>query len=190
MIVIRHIFWQTSLCVLSIVFCTHGSFTIRFFLQASKRNGSMIVPLELLQNIGPSTFGDEGDYQSWLKRQLRVLEACLLAHPLVPGDGGMDAHRLKQSLRDIADGHKTADRGKNSEIMQILRSAAMGRATRAHNSEYGDFLHWADGFPLNAHIYVALLSAIFQSPPKAEVIAEMDEALELIQKTWGVLGID
>lgn len=159
-------------------------------MQASKRNGSMIVPLELLQNIGPSTFGDEGEYQAWLTRQLRVLEAGLLAHPLVPGDGGMDAHRLKQSLKDMANGHRTVDKGKNSEIMQILRSAAMGRATRAHNSEYGDFLHWADGFPLNAHLYVALLSAIFRTPQKADVIAEMDEALETIQKTWGVLGID
>lgn len=159
--------------------------------QASKRNGSMIVPLELLQNISPSTFGDEGgEYQPWLRRQLKVLEAGLLAHPLVPGDGGMDAHRLKQSLRDMAEGHRTLDKGRNSEVMQSLRSAAMGRATRAHNSEYGDFLHWADGFPLNAHIYVALLSAIFQSPQKADVIAEMDEALETIQKTWGVLGID
>lgn len=161
-----------------------------FLMQASKRNGSMIVPLELLQNVGPSTFGDEEEYQAWLMRQLRVLEAGLLAHPLVPGDGGMDAHQLKKTLRDMADQHRTADKGKNSEIMQRLRSAAMGRATRAHNSEYGDFLHWADGFPLNAHLYVALLSAIFHTPQKAEMIAEMDEALEMLQKTWGVLGID
>lgn len=176
--------WQASS---RLVFLYSCKFFPCFLMQASKRNGSMIVPLELLQNIGPSTFGDEGEYQSWLKRQLRVLEAGLLAHPLVLGDGGMDAHRLRQTLRDMADGHKTVDKGKNSEIMQILRSAAMGRATRAHNSEYGDFLHWADGFPLNAHIYIALLAACFHTP---HVIAEMDEALEMIQKTWGVLGID
>lgn len=150
----------------------------------------MIVPLELLQNIGPSAFEDEKEYESWLKRQLRVLEAGLLAHPLVPGDGGMDALRLKQALRDMADGHKSVEKTKNSEIMQMLRSAAMGRATRAHNGEYGDFLHWADGFPLNAHIYAALLSACFLTVEEGEVIAEMDEVLEMIKKTWSVLGID
>lgn len=159
-------------------------------VQASKRSGLIIVPLELLQNIGSSAFDDEKEYVSWLKRQLRILEAGLLTHPLVPGDGGMDALRLKQALRDMVDGHKTAEKTKNSEIMQMLRSAALGRATRAHNGEYGDFLHWADGFPLNAHIYAALLSACFHTVEEGEVIAEMDEVLEMIKKTWGVLGID
>ncbi|KAG0560384.1 hypothetical protein M758_10G172500 [Ceratodon purpureus] len=158
--------------------------------QASKRSGSMIVPLELLQNIGASSFGNEGEYQSWLMRQLMTLEAGLLAHPLVPGEGGMDAHRLRQTLREMADGHKTVVQGKNSEIMQVLRSAAMSRATRAHNSEYGDFLHWADGYPLNAYLYVALLTACFDTVKVAEVIAEVDDVLEMIKKTWGVLGID
>ena len=176
---------------IKLVFCTHESFfMLSSEMQASKRNGTMIVPLELLQNIGSSSFGDEEEYQRWLMRQLRVLEAGLLVHPLVPGDGGMDAHRLKQSLREMADGHKTVVQSKNNEIMQVLRSAAMGRATRAHNSEYGDFLHWADGFPLNAYLYVALLSACFDTVKGADVIPEVDEALEMIKKTWGVLGID
>lgn len=159
-------------------------------MQASKRNGAMIVPLELLQNIGASSFGDEKEYRSWLTRQLRVLEAGLLAHSLVPGDGGMDAHRLKQTLREMVDGHKTVVQGKNSELMQVIRSAAIGRATRAHNSEYGDFLHWADGFPLNAYLYVALLSACSDTDKGADVIVEMDDVLEMIKKTWSVLGID
>ncbi|XP_024384353.1 protein unc-13 homolog [Physcomitrium patens] len=158
--------------------------------QASKRNGLIIVPLELLQNIGPSAFADEKEYVSWLRRQLRVLEAGLLVHPLVPGDEGMDARRLKQALQDMVDGHRTVEKAKSNEIMQMLRSAAMGRATRAHNGQHGDFLHWADGYPLNAHIYVALLSACFDTLEEVEVIAEMEEVLEMIKKTWDVLGID
>lgn len=148
----------------------------------------MIVPLELLQNIGPAAFTDEREYKIWLARQLKVLEAGLLAHPLVPGDGGMDALRLKQTLRDMID--RPTDTGKNSEAMQVLRSAAMSRATRALNGEYGEFLHWADGFPLNVHIYQALLHACFDTLEESVLAGEVDEMLELMKKTWVMLGID
>lgn len=157
-------------------------------MQASKRSGSILVPLELLQHIGPTVFKDQNEYLIWLRRQLKVLEAGLLAHPLVPGDGGMDALRLKQTLYEMMDG--TADTGKNSEVMQALRSAAMGRATRALNGEYGDFLHWADGYPLNVHLYEALLSACFDTVDEGKLIGDLEEVLEVIKKTWIVLGID
>jgi len=153
----------------------------------------VIVPLELLQNIGSSAFTDDVGFKKWLKRQLKVLEAGLLAHPLVPGDMGMDSLRLKQTLKDLYD--KPAEVGKNSETLQVLRGAAMSRATRALNGEYGDFLHWADGIPLNVHLYETLLHACFldntlDNEEGGVVIEELDEVLELIKKTWVMLGIN
>jgi hypothetical protein len=149
----------------------------------------MLVALELLQNIPASAFKDLNEHQHWLKRQLRLLEAGLLAHPLVRGDsGGVDALRLRQNLKEMYD--KSSDTGKNTESMQALRSAAMGQATRPSNGEAGDVLHWIDGYPLNVHLYLAIIGALFDTLDECSVIDEIDEVMELIKKTWVMLGIN
>lgn len=160
------------------------------FLQASKRTELMLVPLELLQNIPASTFTDNGEHIRWLKRQLRVLEAGLLAHPLVRGDSnGVDALRLRQCLKEMYS--RASDTGKNTESIQALRSAAMTRATRPYNGETDeDILHWVDGYPLNANLYAALLGSLFDTVEEGTVLEELDELMEMIKKTWTVLGVD
>lgn len=158
--------------------------------QASKRTELMLVPLELLQNIPASTFTDNSEHSRWLKRQLRVLEAGLLAHPLVRGDSqGVDALRLRQCLKEMYS--RGSDTGKNTESIQALRSAAMTRATRPYNGETDeDILHWVDGYPVNVNLYAALLGACFDTMDEGAVLEELDDLMEMIKKTWGVLGID
>ena len=148
------------------------------------------MPLELLQNIPASTFTDNSEHSRWLKRQLRVLEAGLLAHPLVRGDSqGVDALRLRQCLKEMYS--RGSDTGKNTESIQALRSAAMTRATRPYNGETDeDILHWVDGYPVNVNLYAALLGACFDTMDEGVVLEELDDLMEMIKKTWGVLGID
>lgn len=150
----------------------------------------MLVPLELLQNIPASTFTDSAEHIRWLKRQLRVLEAGLLAHPLVRGDSnGVDALRLRQCLKEMYS--RGSDTGKNTESIQALRAAAMTRATRPYNGETDeDILHWVDGYPLNANLYAALLGCCFDTVEEATVLEELDDLMEMVKKTWGVLGVD
>lgn len=150
----------------------------------------MLVPLELLQNIPASAFTDAQEHGRWLKRQLRVLEAGLLAHPLVRGSAnGADALRLRQTLKEMYS--RSSDTGKSTESIQALRSAAMARATRPYNGETDeDILHWVDGHPLNAHLYESLLRSLFDTVEEGTVVDEVDDLMEIIKKTWVVLGID
>ena len=150
----------------------------------------MLVPLELLQNIPASAFTDAQEHGRWLKRQLRVLEAGLLAHPLVRGSAnGADALRLRQTLKEMYS--RSSDTGKSTESINALRNAAMARATRPYNGETDeDILHWVDGHPLNAHLYEALLRSLFDTVEEGTVVDEVDDLMEIIKKTWVVLGID
>ncbi|KAE8697004.1 Cyclopropane-fatty-acyl-phospholipid synthase isoform 1 [Hibiscus syriacus] len=50
--------------------------------------------------------------------------------------------------------------------------------------------HWADGYPLNVHIYTTLLRSIFSIRDETLVLDEVDELLELMKKTWPTLGLN
>lgn len=67
----------------------------------------------------------------------------------------------------------------------------MAKAGKAQNGESPRAaIHWADGFPLNVHLYECLLSSCFDTLDEAVLIDEFDEVLEWIKKTWGILGVN
>lgn len=147
----------------------------------------MVLPLEFLQQFKASDFPDPQEYEAWRSRNLKLLEAGLLAHPLVPlNKSDVSAQRLRQIIRGAYD--RPLETGKNSESMQSLRSAVMSLAGRSHDGT-SDGCHWADGFPLNLHLYQMLVEACFDNED-GTVVDEIDEVMELLKKTWGILGIN
>ncbi|CAL9122000.1 unnamed protein product [Musa textilis] len=156
--------------------------------QLGRRVESMVLPLELLQQFKTSDFPDRQEYEAWKTRNLNVLEAGLLVHPLLPLEKSDTAsQRLRQIIRGASG--KPIETGRNSESMQVLRSAVMSIACRSPDGS-SDFCHWADGFPLNLHLYQMLLEACFDDSEDGSIIDEIDEVLELIKKTWVILGIN
>lgn len=157
--------------------------------QLGKRVEAIVLPLELLQQFKLSDFSDAQEYQAWQKRNLRILEAGLLFHPTIPLER---SHSAAQQLRQILRGadEKPIETGKNSEVMQSLRSAVMSLAWRSHDGSTSETCHWADGFPLNLRLYEMLLGACFDSSEETAVIDEVDEVMELMKKTWTLLGIN
>eukprot|EP00252_Welwitschia_mirabilis_P018278 TRINITY_DN4060_c0_g1_i1.p1 TRINITY_DN4060_c0_g1~~TRINITY_DN4060_c0_g1_i1.p1 ORF type:complete len:963 (-),score=237.41 TRINITY_DN4060_c0_g1_i1:241-3129(-) len=157
--------------------------------QLGKRVENLVLPLELLQQFRPSDFPNPEEYQSWLKRNLKILEAGLLFHPAVPLERSNDAaRRLRKLIREIEDG--LIETGKNSEPMQALRSAVMTLASRSPDGNDTEICHWADGVPLNFCLYQTFLRALFDSAEETAVIDEVDELLELMKRTWNMLGIN
>ncbi|KAL5194370.1 Protein unc-13 [Glycine soja] len=156
--------------------------------QAGRRAETIILPLELLRNLKPSEFNDSNEYHMWQKRQLRVLEVGLLTHPSVPIE---KATTFAMRLRDIirSGESKIIDTGKNSDTLRTLSNSVVSLAWRSSNGTPTDVCHWADGFPLNIHLYTSLLQAIFDNRDDTLVLDEVDELLELMKKTWSVLGI-
>jgi hypothetical protein len=158
-----------------------------FFKQLGRRAESMVLPLEFLQQFKASDFPDPQEYEAWRSRNLKLLEAGLLAHPLVPlNKSDTYAQRLRQIIRSTYD--RPLETGKNSESMQGLRGAVMSLAGRSHDGT-SDGCHWADGFPLNLHLYQMLVEASFDNDDNT-VVDEIDEVMELLKKTWGILGIN
>ncbi|KAL5697608.1 hypothetical protein ACHQM5_028733 [Ranunculus cassubicifolius] len=156
--------------------------------QLGKRIESMVLPLELLQQLKSSEFLDQHEYEAWQMRNMKVLEAGLLLHPHLPLDkSDTSSQRLHQIIKGAMD--KPIETGKNSESMQVLRSAVMSLACRSFNGA-SDTCHWADGFPLNLRLYQMLLEACFDINEETSVIEEIDEVLELIKKTWAMLGMN
>ncbi|KAH7651345.1 Protein unc-13-like protein [Dioscorea alata] len=155
--------------------------------QLGKRVESMVLPLELLQQFKASDFLDPQEYEAWRNRNLKVLEAGLLVYPHIPLDKGDASQRLRQVLRGASE--RPLETGKNSESMQVLRSAIMSLACRSFDGS-ADICHWADGNPLNLHLYQRLLEACFVSGEEGSIIEEIDEVMELIKKTWIILGIN
>lgn len=147
----------------------------------------MVLPLELLQQFKASDFLDPQEYEAWRNRNLKVLEAGLLVYPHIPLDRGDASQRLRQVLRGASE--RPLETGKNSESMQVLRSAIMSLACRSFDGS-ADICHWADGNPLNLHLYQRLLEACFVSGEEGSIIEEIDEVMELIKKTWIILGIN
>ncbi|KAI3839520.1 hypothetical protein MKW92_046019 [Papaver armeniacum] len=157
--------------------------------QLGRRIDSMVLPLELLQQFKSTDFPDQQEYEAWQMRNLKVLEAGLLLHPIVPIEkSNSAAQRLRQIIRGASE--KLIETGKNNESMQSLRSAVMPLASRSIDGFGSDACHWADGFPLNLRLYQMLLEALFDAYDETSIIEEIDEVLELIKKTWVILGMN
>ncbi|KAH9315250.1 hypothetical protein KI387_023877, partial [Taxus chinensis] len=154
-----------------------------------KRTETVVLPLELLQQLKPSDFLDMCEYHAWQKRQLRILELGILLHPYVP---------LKISsttvvmLREIIQGayEKPIEIGMNSETMEVLRNAVVHLALRSNDGTPSNVFHWVDAFPLNLHLYLMLLGSCFDRTEQTTFIEEIDEVMDLMKKTWEVLGIN
>ncbi|KAK8946554.1 hypothetical protein KSP39_PZI006575 [Platanthera zijinensis] len=160
-----------------------------FVGQAGKRAESIILPLELLRQLKPSEFSDVQEYQQWQRRQLKILEAGLLLHPSVPLDRlNASALRLREVIRSSE--LKPIDTGKNSELLRILCNAVIALAWRSPAGSQAEACHWADGFPLNIHLYLSLIRSIFDRREETAVLEEVDEMMELMKKTWITLGIN
>ncbi|KAL5771159.1 hypothetical protein ACOSP7_015313 [Xanthoceras sorbifolium] len=156
--------------------------------QLGKRIESMVLPLELLQQLRSADFPNHQEHEAWKRRYFKLLEAGLLLHPRLPLDKASTApQRLKQMIHGALE--KPLETGKNNESLQLLRSVVMSLACRSFDGSVSETCHWADGFPLNLRIYQMLLEACFDVNEETSVIEEVDEVLELIKKTWPVLGI-
>ncbi|KAJ8768622.1 hypothetical protein K2173_023526 [Erythroxylum novogranatense] len=157
--------------------------------QLGRRMESWVLPLELLQQIRPSDFPNQQEYETWQRRNLKLLEAGLLLHPYLPPEKTDTAPwRLQQIIRGALE--KPIDTGKHSESMQALRSVVMSLSCKSSDGSVSVTCHWADGFSLNLRLYNMLLDACFDVHDETTVIEEIDEVLELIKKTWGILGMN
>uniref|UniRef100_M4EZM7 MHD1 domain-containing protein n=1 Tax=Brassica campestris TaxID=3711 RepID=M4EZM7_BRACM len=155
--------------------------------QVGRKIESVVLPLELLQQLKSSDFTDQQEYNAWLKRSLKVLEAGLLLHPRVPLDKTSSSQRLRQIIHGALD--RPLETGRNNEQMQSLRSAVMSLASRSDGS-FSDSCHWADGSPFNLRLYEMLLEACFDSSDATSMVEEVDDLMEHIKKTWVILGIN
>ncbi|CAN8257585.1 unnamed protein product [Cochlearia groenlandica] len=159
--------------------------------QLGKRVETMVLPLELLQQLKATDFTDHEEYESWQRRNLKLLEAGLILHPFVPlSKSDKSVQQLKQIIRSGLD--RPLDTGKITGETQNLRSLVMSLATRSKNNNGvgSEICHWADGFPLNLRIYQLLLESCFDVNDELSVVEEVDEVLELVKKTWPVLGMN
>ncbi|GMH06983.1 hypothetical protein Nepgr_008823 [Nepenthes gracilis] len=157
--------------------------------QLGKRVESMVLPLELLQQLKSSDFTDQQEYEAWQKRNLKILEAGLILHPYQPiGKADTAAQRLRQIIHGALE--KPIETGRNNESMQVLRTAVMSLACRSSDGSMFESCHWADGIPLNLRFYEMLLEACFDANDDSSIIEEADELMEFIKKTWGILGIN
>lgn len=157
--------------------------------QVGRRIESTVLPLELLQQFKAADFTDQREYDAWQKRNLKVLEAGLLLHPHMPLDkSNSAAQRLRQIIQAALD--RPIETGRNNESMQVLRTAVMALANRSSDGSLFDSCHWADGLPLNLRLYEILLEACFDVNDEASIIEEVDELMDLIKKTWGILGLN
>ncbi|CAA0817434.1 Protein of unknown function (DUF810 [Striga hermonthica] len=156
--------------------------------QMGRRAETIILPLELLRHLKPSEFNDTTEYHQWQLRQLKLLETGLLLHPSIPLHASdPSAARLHQIIR--AAEARPVDTGKNSETMRALCNAVVSLSWRTPDGGPTDICHWADGYPLNIEIYNALLRSVFDSKDETQVLDEVDELMELMKKTWSMLGI-
>lgn len=155
-----------------------------------RRAETIVLPLELLRHIKPSEFNDYQEYHAWQKRQLKILEVGLLLHPSIPLE---KTNSFANRLRDIIRVGETRplETGKNSDMMRKLCNCVVSLAWRsAQGTTTADVCHWADGYPLNIHLYMMLLQTVFDSRDETSVLDEIDELFELMKKTWPTLGIN
>ncbi|KAI7727263.1 hypothetical protein M8C21_026924 [Ambrosia artemisiifolia] len=157
--------------------------------QMGRRAETIILPLELIRHLKPSDFDDSNEYHIWQKRQLKVLEAGLIVHPINPLDR---TNNLAMCLKDIiySSHEKPIDIGKASETMRTLCNCAVSLAWRSADGSPADVCHWADGFPFNVNLYASLLCSVFDLKEQTCVLDEVDELLDLMKKTWTTLGFN
>ncbi|KAH7662747.1 Protein unc-13-like protein [Dioscorea alata] len=157
--------------------------------QTGRRAETIILPLELLRQLKPSEFSDAQEYHSWQRRQLKILEAGLLLHPSIPLDRlNSTAVRLREVFRSSE--LKPIDTSKNSDQMRLLCNGVLNLAWRSANGAPSEVCHWVDGFPINVHLYLALLQSIFDLRDETIVLDEVDELVELMKRTWPTLGLN
>ncbi|KAI3511468.1 hypothetical protein L1887_18622 [Cichorium endivia] len=157
--------------------------------QTGRPADTIILPLELLRQLKPAEFNDITEYHTWQKRQLRILEAGILDHPSIPLEKSHTnlATRLREIIR-VSD-VKPIETNKSSDTMKTVCNCVVSLSWRSPNATPTNVCHWADGYPLNLHLYVPLLRTIFDSKDETCVLDEVDELLELMKKTWPTLGI-
>lgn len=154
-----------------------------------RRAETIILPLELVRHLKPSEFRDPAEYHFWQKRQLKILETGLVIHPSIPLEQPNSfAVKLREIMRANED--KPIDTGKNAETLKQLCNCILSLAWRGAHGNATDVCHWADGNPLNIHLYVALLQSVFDLKDETAVLDEVDELMELMKKTWTTLGIN
>ncbi|KAF5748552.1 hypothetical protein HS088_TW04G00508 [Tripterygium wilfordii] len=157
--------------------------------QLGRRFESIVLPLELLQQLKSSDFPSLQEHEAWQRRNLKLLEAGLLLHPHLPIDKRDSASRqLQQIIRGALE--KPMQTGKHNASLQALRDAVMSLACRSSGGAASEMCHWADGIPFNLRVYQMLLEACFDINEETTVIDEVDEVLELIKKTWVTLGLN
>ncbi|KAK1307711.1 hypothetical protein QJS10_CPA09g01968 [Acorus calamus] len=122
------------------------------------------------------------------KTLLRTLlgQAGLVLHPSVPLDRTSNPHVAR--LHDIVRTSeiRPVDTGRGSDAMKTLCSSVIALAWRTQS----DACHWADGSPLNVHLYLSLLQSVFDVRDETLVVDEVDELVELMRKTWPTLGMN
>ncbi|KAJ3682376.1 hypothetical protein LUZ60_014949 [Juncus effusus] len=77
------------------------------------------------------------------------------------------------------------DTNENSDAMNSLINCINNPAWKTQTE-----CHWADGYPLNMHLYLALLQSIFDLKEETLMLDEVDELVELMKSTWPSLGIN
>ncbi|KAK8470240.1 hypothetical protein PHAVU_004G085288 [Phaseolus vulgaris] len=157
--------------------------------QLGRQAETIILPLELLRHLKPSEFSDFHEYHLWQKRQLKLLEAGLLSHPSIPVEkNNTFAKNLKEIIRSAE--FKPLDTGKNSDTMRTFTNSVVSLSMRTPNDNPTNVCHWANGYPVNIHLYISLLQSIFDLREETSVLDEVEEQLDLIKKTWSTLGIN
>ncbi|CAL5185368.1 unnamed protein product [Lathyrus oleraceus] len=157
--------------------------------QLGRQAETIILPLELLRHLKPSEFSNPHEYHLWQKRQLKILEAGLLLHPSIPVEKtNTFAMNLKEIIRSGE--LKPIDTSKNSETMRTFSNSVVSLSMRSPDGVPTNVCHWANGFPVNVHLYISLLQSIFDLEDETSVLDEVDELLELMKKTWSTLGIN
>nr|GEU35786.1 hypothetical protein [Tanacetum cinerariifolium] len=136
-----------------------------------------------------SDFQTQDEYHEWQTRHLKILEAGLLLHPRIPLDKKeLHARQLSKIIHGAYECPMVT--GKDSEEVENLRAVALPLALRSFYGDCSDTCHWADGVPLNLRLYQVLLEALFNIDKPSVIINEVDEMLEFIKRTWGMLGLD
>ncbi|KAJ4784392.1 Gls protein (DUF810) [Rhynchospora pubera] len=158
--------------------------------QVNKRADVIVLPLELLRQLKSTEFNDVHEYHLWQRRQMKILEAGLILYPFYPLERPNPNVQRINEVSQAVEARPLDMTNKVLEPIRHLQSAVLALAWRNPGGGQGDSCHWADGYPFNMHLYVALLQSIFDHREETVVLDEVDELVELIKRTWPILGIN